>query len=108
MVKRITENGNHVCFGLEVEDNYIVNADSGYKIPLKPTGTGSYIMEVSFNKGGSTQITVDSGAEENVCPWGWGEQFGTSPLDKVMKFRGAGGTPITHYGKRQVKVRCPF
>eukprot|EP00973_Karenia_brevis_P009006 1219967-Karenia_brevis.AAC.1 len=45
-VKRIVEKGNHVSFGPE------------------------------FVGGGKTEVTVDSGAEESVCPWEWGQQFG--------------------------------
>ena len=44
-------------------------------MPLKKNGKGSYLMEVKFVGGGQTEITVDSGAEENVCPWEWGKQF---------------------------------
>ena len=47
-VKRITEKGNHVMFGPQEEDNYILNKDTGDKLMLKPKGRGSYVMEVSF------------------------------------------------------------
>ena len=59
-----------VQFGPQAEDNYIINKVSGNKLMLKPNGKGSYLMQVSFNHGTATEITVDSGAEENVCPWG--------------------------------------
>ena len=90
-VKRITEQGNHVSFGPGKEDNYILSASSGDKMLLKPNGKGSYLMEVSFVGGGSTWITVDSGAEESVCPWEWGEQFPVRDVPNRMNFRNASG-----------------
>jgi len=108
-VKRITEKGNFVSFGPEKDDNYILNKKTGDKMMLKPSGRGSYVMEVSFLGGEKTNITVDSGAEENVCPWEWGEKlFGTKDADQLMAFRGAKGDPIEHWGKREVKVISPF
>ena len=107
-VKRITEQGNHVAFGPKDEDNYIVSSCSGNKMFLKPNGKGSYLMEVNFVGGGSTQITVDSGAEESVCPWEWGSQFGLKPADRWLAFRNASGGLIEHYGTREVLVESPF
>ena len=43
-VKRITECGNYVSFGPVEGDNFILNKESGDKMPLKPAGKGSYIM----------------------------------------------------------------
>ena len=37
-VKRICENGNRVCFGPNNEDNYVVNATTNKKVPLRPNG----------------------------------------------------------------------
>jgi len=103
-VKRICEKGNQVSFGPKEEDNYIQNLNTGDKIMMRPNGRGSYLMDVTFEGGKSTTITVDSGAEENVCPYEWGSQFGIQNADKWMSFRGANGSPIEHYGKRNVKV----
>ena len=103
-VKRICEKGSVVCFGPENSDNYIRNKQSGAKIPLRKNGKGSYLMDVCFVNGGRTEITVDSGAEENVCPQTWGSQFGLQPADKWMNFRSASGSEIAHYGKRNVRV----
>ena len=75
---------------------------------LKPNGKGSYIMEVQFVDGEKTEITVDSGAEENVCPWNWGSQFEVLEADRWMNFRNASGGRIEHYGKRNVVVTSPF
>ena len=65
-------------------------------------------MEVSFVGGGRTEITVDSGAEESVCPWDWGEQFEIKAAEKWMNFRNASGGNIRHYGRRDVLVTSPF
>ena len=67
---------------------------------------GSYIMEVEFVGGGKTEIMVDNGAEESVCPRDWGEAlFGTDASPKKIKFRGAGGDLIQHHGQREVMVK---
>ena len=52
-------------------------------------------------KGGNT---VDSGAEENVCPVNWGEKFGVSEVVRPIRFRGADGNLIRHHGERLVVV----
>ena len=108
-VKRITEHGNSVCFGAEVEDNFILNKRTRERIPLVER-KGSYILEVQFVGGGTTEIVVDSGAEESVCPREWGEKlFGTEASPNKVKFRGAGGDVIQHYGQREVLVSSlPF
>ena len=65
-------------------------------------------MDVSFVGGGKAEITVDSGAEENVCPWEWGSQFEVRPADRWMNFRNASGGKIEHYGHRDVEVTSSF
>ena len=107
-VKRIVENGNKVGFGPGSEDNFILNEASGNKMILKSNGKGSYIMVVQFEGGEKTEITVDSGAEENVCPWNWGEQFGMRDPKVWMKFRDASGNDIPHHGEREVLVKSTF
>ena len=77
-------------------------------MPLKPNGKGSYLLEVDFVGGGKTVMTVDSGAEENVCPWGWGEHFPVVEAEKYLSFRNASGGAIDHYGQRNIKVCSPF
>ena len=65
-------------------------------------------MDVSFVGGGKAEITVDSGAEESVCPWGWGIQFGTEAVDSQLKLKNASGGSIAHWGKRNVRVVSTF
>ena len=107
-MKRIVEKGNFVSFGPQREDNYILNKSTGDKMMLQPNGKGSYLMKVEFEGGGATEITVDSGAEENVCPWEWGEKFGTKEVGAKMKFRNASGGAIEHWGSREVVVLSSF
>ena len=107
-VKRIVEKGNHVAFGPEAKDNYIMNKATGDKVVLRSNGKGSYLLDVAFVGGEKTEITVDSGAEENVCPWEWGEQFGVQEAERRLRFRNASGGEIVHYGQRDVQVVSPF
>ena len=53
---------------------------------------------------GSEWITVDSGAEESVCPLGWGAEFGMQavPPGKEMRMLNAGGGEMKHFGSRRV------
>eukprot|EP00973_Karenia_brevis_P063081 8770652-Karenia_brevis.AAC.1 len=74
------------------------------KIYLKPNGRGSYLMHVQFVGGESTEIIVDSGAEEGVCPWEWGHQFGTKVSRAEMQLKNASGHVIPHWGSRDVEV----
>ena len=107
-VKRIVEQGNHVNFGPGENDNFIENRDSGHRLKLRQNGRGSYLMDVHFSGGESTSITVDSGAEESVCPWAWGSQFPVVEPDRWMSFAHASGGSIEHYGAREVVVSSPF
>ena len=107
-VRRIVEKGNIVHFGPEEGDNYIMNRVSGDKIELRPNGRGSYMLDVAFVGGEKTTITVDSGAEENVCPWEWGNQFEVNEGEKKLNLRNASGGTIPHWGQRDVLVTSPF
>ena len=78
------------------------------KLMLRPNGKGSYLMDVSFVGGGPVEITVDSGAEETVCPRNLGTEFGIRPASKWMTFKNASGGLINHYGTREVTVVSPF
>ena len=82
--------------------------NTGKKIQLYPKGSGSYIMKVKFKGGNETEITVDSGAEENVCPVWWGEQFGIRDASRWLNLINASGDQIPHYGSRTVQLVSPF
>ena len=57
----------------------------------------------------STEVTVDSAAEESVCPASWGDHFGTDPVtdEQQMTFVNASGGRIAHHGSRRVVVVAP-
>ena len=109
-VERIVERGNHVQFGPTEGDCFISNPKSGKKMPLKFDGKGSWVMEVEL-EGDRHWITVDSGAQESVCPKDWGVTFPIVAPDtskgETKKFITANGAKMNHYGQRTVKV-APF
>ena len=100
--------GNSRINHYDKEGNYIKNTKTGDKFVLRPNGKGSYLMDVEFPGGFKTQITVDSGAEESVCPVNWGEEFGLGKPDKRLNLINASGAKIPHVGQRLVKVDAPF
>ena len=66
-------------------------------------------MVVNFKGGKREEITVDSGAEESVCPKEWGsKEFGLKKAGSSLALRSANGTVIEHYGERDVWVTSPF
>ena len=69
------------------------------KVGLTQTAKGSYLLKVSFVDGRETEIVVDSGAEENVCPKWWGEKFGLNSSCKILNLRNASGGKLCTGGK---------
>ena len=102
-VTRICEKGNRVCFGPNEADNYIQSVRSGDKIYMRKQ-RGSFVIDGQFGDGEWKDITIDSAAEESVCPKDWGKQFGTVQVqeDRKLKFVSANGGKIEHYGERKV------
>ena len=66
------------------------------------------MMDVRFQDGAVSEVTVDSGAEESVCPWEWGSQFPVKDPVRRMSFKDASGGDILHYGSRDVVVVSSF
>ena len=56
---------------------------------------------------GAGEITIDSAAEESVCPEEWEKEFGLKEVEKgkEMKFRNASGGRMNHYGSRAVTFK---
>ena len=76
---------------------------------LQPRGRGSYVMEAQSVGDEKTTILVDSGAEESVCPWEWGERlFGTQHSKEHMHFKNASGGTIEHWGQREVSMTSTY
>ena len=107
-VKRICETGNRDCFGPKEGDNYVVNSETNKRVQLRPNGKGSYLLDAKFKGGENVSVVVDSGAEENVCPFWWGEQFGISEPKAWLNFSGANGAKIPHDGKRAIVMESTF
>ena len=56
--------------------------------------------------GEGTDVTVDSAAEESVCPQDWANNFEMQPLmGEGMKFVNANGGRIKHYGSKKVAIQ---
>ena len=49
---------------------------------------------------GAGEITVDSAAEESVCPKSWGEAFPMRRPSRWLRFVNASGGPMGHYGEK--------
>ena len=109
-VRRICKAGNVVQSGSEPEECYIENKMSRKRVALRHKG-GSYVMDVQFVREGNgevmyvAEITVDSGAEESVCPVEWGKEFGTKAAAETMRLVNAGGGTIRHVGSRRVTFK---
>ena len=103
-------------FGDEDSECFIQNKQTKKKVIMKKK-RGSYVIEVEFVKDevgadgvwkrtplGKETITIDSGAEESVCPMGWGESFGMKVVSPGAEMRmvSAAGTEMKHYGSRKV------
>ena len=69
---------------------------------------GNINQSMRRDYGEEIEITVDSGAEESVCPQSWGEQFKVRKGSRDMSFRNASGGVMKHYGEREVKVIASF
>ena len=65
-----------------------------------------HVHDPAEQGGAMTEVTVDSAAEESVCPKDWGSQFGLQPVapDDQIAFVNASGGRIIHYGSRKVVV----
>ena len=87
-VSKICKAGNIVQFGDESLECFIMNKATKKKVMLKQK-RDSYVIDVEFVKKmhgadgkvrfeatGQANISVDLGAEESVCPPGWGKGFG--------------------------------
>ena len=67
-----------------------------------------WIQDVGVDTGGkwvgTTEIIVDSAADESVCPQDWAKEFKTREVseDRRMRLRSASGGRINHFGEKTV------
>ena len=64
---------------------------------------GAVGQEKKWLKVGRGEITVDSAAEESVCPKDWGNCYKTTEPKEKLNLRNANGGEIKHYGEKRVK-----
>jgi hypothetical protein len=100
----ILEKGNTVHCGAGRDQSVIRNQKTGDEMMLRLNGKASYMMDLKFEDGEATEVSIDSGAEESVCPVWWGSKYGLKPATKWMDFTGAGGRSLGHYGEGVVRV----
>ena len=116
-VSRICKAGNVVQFGEGPDECFIQSKKTKKKVMMQQR-RGSYVIKIEFVKSvagkdgerslkkmGSEFITVDSGAEESVCPLGWGDTFELTAVKpgREMKMVNAGGGEMQHFGSRKVQ-----
>ena len=61
-----------------------------------------------WSHAGDGEITIDSAAEESVCPEDWEKEFGTRKVRPggELKFRNASGGKMKHFGARTVTFKA--
>jgi hypothetical protein len=58
-----------------------------------------------WRSAGAGEISVDSAAEESVCPKSWGGQFPLKEPARWMRFVNASGGSMNHYGEKVATIR---
>ena len=63
-----------------------------------------HVAKQNWVRRGRSEVTVDSAADESVCPKAWGDVFELQEVvpGKEMKLTNANGGKIEHYGQRDV------
>ena len=54
---------------------------------------------------GAGEITIDSAAEESVCPKDWGKVYPMKEPERKLHFTNASGGRMNHYGERRTTFR---
>ena len=60
-------------------------------------------VESTFRPVVAGEITVDSAAEESVCPKIWGKAYPLQEPARRLKFMNASGGSMNHYGEKEAK-----
>ena len=102
-VCKMEEKGNRVVF--EQGGGYIEHIENGERIKIRKKG-GAYVIDVVVVGGRKEEVTIDSGAEESVCPWWWGEEAPIKAATSRISLVNASGRPIAHYGSRDVVLQA--
>ena len=78
--------------------------DAGWKVVEERT-INAVPVESTFRPVGAGEITVDSAAEESVCPKMWGKAYPLREPARRLKFMSASGGSMKHYGERRPSSR---
>jgi hypothetical protein len=62
--------------------------------------------ETPWRPVGAGEITIDSAAEESVCPKAWGEAYPMRQPSKWLRFVNASGGQMGHYGEKTATFRA--
>ena len=100
-VSKMDEKGNRVVF--EHGGGYVEHIATRRRVKMRKKGD-AYVIDVVLSNGQKEEITIDSGAEESVCPWLWGEELGMKEATAKISLVNASGKPITHYGSRDIDI----
>ena len=92
-----------VPFEQEVRNDFTVSA--GCFAMLCPIGVGNDEVDICST---TAEITIDSAAEESVCPLHCAEHFQLKPVEsgKELRFVNASGGRISHWGSRRVAMHA--
>ena len=71
---------------------------------------GAWVVDVVLKDGSKAEITIDSAAEESVCPKDWAGIYGIHLVSRGSEMRlvNANGGEIKQYGKREVVFEASF
>ena len=103
-VAKMTEAGNEVRFGPNLEDNFVKCTKSGRITPMRKE-KGMYVIDALFENGQKMmkgKIVVDSGAAENVMPAEVLANVKMMPKKKGIRFVAANGEEMKNYGMKTV------
>ena len=99
------------CVKCEVKAETVernVNGEKGKKV--EQDGGAKMVCAVSgeapWRPVGSGEITVDSAAEESVCPKSWGEAYQMRRPSRWLRFINASGGQMGHYGEKTATFRA--
>jgi hypothetical protein len=87
-----------------MEKNYVSDKKGDYVKDARSICTVS--GATPWRQVGSGEITVDSAAEESVCPKSWGEAYQMRRPSRWLRFVNASGGQMGHYGEKTATFRA--
>jgi hypothetical protein len=105
---KVVDAGNRVV--LDQRGSYVEHVATGERMHLRKE-KGVYVLDVEFEDGDRSTITLDSGAGVNVWPRGLKTNIPMEAKNESLKMFAANGTPIEHDGTKRVRfkgIQAPF